>query len=120
VGEESQKVVFPTRRFSIIQSLIQWFIYSCYAKIKIRNHYDKYTNGSSVFRKNSHPTSVRNNSDNTIKKYSNRLPREVVESPPLEVFKNHRDVALRDMFSGHGGDGMQLDFTILRDLFQPQ
>ena len=34
-----------------------------------------------------------------------RLPREVEESPPLEVFTNRVDVALRDMVSGHGGGG---------------
>jgi len=34
-----------------------------------------------------------------------QLPREIVESLPLQVFKNHGDVAMRDVVSGHGGDG---------------
>jgi len=33
------------------------------------------------------------------------LPKEVVESPSLEVLQNWGDVALRDMASGHGGMG---------------
>ena len=33
-----------------------------------------------------------------------RLPREVVESPSLEVLKNYVDAALRDAVDGHGGD----------------
>ena len=33
-----------------------------------------------------------------------QLPREVVQSPFLEVFQSRVDVALRDVVSGHGGD----------------
>ena len=39
----------------------------------------------------------------------NRMPREVVESPSPGMFNNHTDVALRDMISGCGGDGLKLD-----------
>jgi len=31
----------------------------------------------------------------------------------LEVLQSHGDVALRDMVSGHGGDGLELDLVIL-------
>jgi len=34
-----------------------------------------------------------------------QLPREVVGSPSLEVFKSCEDVALKNVVSGHGGMG---------------
>jgi len=36
--------------------------------------------------------------------------------PSLEVFKNCRDVTLRDVVSGHGGDGLGLDLMTLKIL----
>jgi len=44
---------------------------------------------------------------------------EVVESPSLEVSKNRVDVALRDVVSGHGGDGLVVGLGDLRGLLQP-
>ena len=41
-----------------------------------------------------------------------QLPREVVKAPSMEVLKEHRDVALRDTVSGHGGGGLALDYMI--------
>lgn len=34
----------------------------------------------------------------------NRLPGKVVEPSFLQMFKKHKEVALRHLVSGHGGD----------------
>ena len=49
----------------------------------------------------------------------NRLPREVVESPSLEVFKKRVDVSLGIWFSRHDGVGWMVGLDDLRGLFQP-
>ena len=41
-----------------------------------------------------------------------------MESLFLEVFKKCVDVALRDMVSGHGGDGLTVELDDLRGLFE--
>ena len=49
---------------------------------------------------------IRNHLFSAVVRQWHRLPREVVESPFLEVFKSRVDVALRDVGSGHGGGGL--------------
>ena len=48
-----------------------------------------------------------------------RAAQGVVGSPSLEVLQNSRDVALRDVVSGHGGGGLVVGHDDLSGLFQP-
>jgi len=47
-----------------------------------------------------------------------RLPRMMVKSPSLEVFKKCGDMALRDVVSGHGGGALMVGLNDIRALFQ--
>ena len=51
------------------------------------------------------PHSLAHHSNRLCFLHTDRLPREVGESLPLEVFQSHGDVALRDVVSGHSGMG---------------
>jgi len=44
-------------------------------------------------------------------------PREVGESLSLEVLREHMDVALKDVVSGHSGDALMVGLDHLRGLF---
>jgi len=48
---------------------------------------------------------IRKNFSKKVVMRWHRMPREVVRSPSLEVPRNHGDVAVMDMVSGHGGVG---------------
>ena len=59
---------------------------------------------------------IREKSSERVVMHCNGLLREGVES--LEMFKKRGDVALRDVVSGHGGDGSTIRLDDLSGPFQ--
>jgi len=48
-----------------------------------------------------------------------RLSKEVIEAPSLGIFRKHRDVAVMDVVSEHGGEGFMVGLDGLGGLFHP-
>ncbi len=55
----------------------------------------------------------------TVLRCWNGLPMDMVQSPSLEMLKKRVDVTLRDVVSGHGGDGLMVGHGDPSSLFQP-
>ena len=62
---------------------------------------------------------IRKETSERVVRNWHRLPREVVESPSLKVFRKRVDVALMDVVSGHGEGGLLVGLGGLGGLFQP-
>jgi len=62
---------------------------------------------------------LRRISSQRVERQWHRVPREVVQSLNLELFRNCVDVALRGTVSERGGDGWLFGLDELRGFFQP-
>jgi len=78
----------------------------------LKNEFQVFIEGSMVSEQYSDPNGY------TFKHW-HRLPRVGMDSPSLEGFRSRVDVALRDVVSGHGGDGLAVGLDDLRGLFHP-